>query len=160
MELSGQRADPGRKRGFQVQVDVLETRVPGERAGVHLGPERLQPIDQRRDLRVLEQPGAAEPAHMGDGTRQVVERQGLIDLDRAREVGRPRVRLAGEPSTPEPHPRLPYPSVGATNGSDAAASSSGTGPSPARGKTVRARIAEATASTAAPPKSAPEPRTA
>ena len=37
MELSGQRADPGRKRGFQVQVDVLETRVPGERAGVHLG---------------------------------------------------------------------------------------------------------------------------
>ncbi len=40
---------------------------------------------------------------MGDGTAKIVEGQLRVDLDRAREVGHPRVVVLPEPPAPEPH---------------------------------------------------------
>ena len=160
MELAGQRPDPRAERRLQVHVDVLEGRVPGQRARLHLDPERVEPLDQPGDLRVVEQAGAPQAPDVGDRAGEIVERERAIDLDGAREVGGPRVRLAGESPAPEPHAVLPYPSVGAANGSDAAGSSSRMRDASACGKTTSARTAAATARAAAPPKSAADPRPA
>ena len=87
VELAGQRADPGRQRRLEVEVDVLELGVPGERPGLDLGAQPVEPGDERRDLVVGQQPGPAEPVDVGDRAGQVVERERRVDLDRAGEVG-------------------------------------------------------------------------
>ena len=108
VELARQRPD-ARSGAARVHVDVLETRVPGQRTQLHVDPERLEAADQRSDLRIVEQAGATEAADMGDRAGDIVERERAIDLDRSGEVGRPRVRLAAEPPAPEPHAASPTP---------------------------------------------------
>ena len=87
-------------------MDVLERRVPVERARLDLGPQPLEPGDERVDLVGGQQARPAEPADVGDRAVEIVDRQLAVDLDRAGEVRDPRVVLLAEPPAPEPHPSL------------------------------------------------------
>ena len=103
VELAGERTDPGGERRLEVEVDVLERRVPGKRSGLDLGTEPVEPPDEGGDLVVRQQPGSSEPADVGQRTGQVVERERRIDLDRAGEVGDTRIVRLTEPPAPELH---------------------------------------------------------
>ena len=64
---------------------------------------RRNDIDQRSLLVGRHQPGSRQRVDVSDGASQVVERQGAIDDDRARELGSQRIRLGGEPAAPHAH---------------------------------------------------------
>ena len=103
VEAPGERADPLGQRRLEVHMDVLERRVPGEPARRDVGGEGGKPVDEGRDLVSRKEPGAAESADVGDRAGDVVGGERRVDLDRAREVGDARVRLAAEPPAPGPH---------------------------------------------------------
>ena len=106
VELAGHRADPIRQRRLEVEVDVLERRIPLDGAVAHGICEALQPADQLVDLLGRQQSRPAEPVDVGDRSRDVVGSQLAIDVDRAREVGHALIVLLAEPSAPEPHAPL------------------------------------------------------
>src|SRR6185369_14329262 len=103
VELPGDRPDPPDERRLDVHVDVLEARVPHDRAGLDVARQPFEPLDQHRDFLVGQDPGPPQPPDVGDRAAQVVECQLRIDLDGAREIRDPRVVLLAEPATPEPH---------------------------------------------------------
>ncbi len=109
MQLPGDRSDAGRECRLEVEMDVLEVGVPGERPGDDLGPYALEPRDQAGHLVIGEQARPAKPMDVGDGSVKVVERQRGVDLDRAGELGHPSVARLAEPTAPQLH-RVP-PSV-------------------------------------------------
>ena len=103
VEPPGQRADPLPKRRLEVHVDVLERRVPHDRSGLHLAAQPLQAADERGHFVVGQETGPAEPMDVRYRAGDVVDRQGAVDLDRAREVGHSLVRRAFESTAPESH---------------------------------------------------------
>src|SRR3954447_23857879 len=103
MELPGDGTDASRQRGLEVEMDVLEGRVPGETVGFDIGDQRLEAVDQLDPLVIGQQPRPAETSDVGDRARQVVEREGAVDLDGTGEIRDPRVVLRAEPPAPEPH---------------------------------------------------------
>src|SRR4051812_18634864 len=106
MNLAGEWTDPRGQGGLEVEMDILEGRVPGQRPGFDFVSQSLEPRDQFTDLRVGQQPGPTKPANVGDRARDVVGRKGQIDVDRACKVRDPFIGRALEPPTPEPHPYL------------------------------------------------------
>ncbi len=106
VELPGQRSDPLGEGLLEVHVDVLEGRVPGQRPRLHLGAQAVEARHERLDLVGREQARPSQPPHVGDRSGQVVEGQRTVDIDRAGEVGRQRIRRAREPPAPEPHTSL------------------------------------------------------
>ena len=108
VELPGDRADALREGGLEIEVDVLEVRVPGHRPVGDRHGQALQAPDQVTDLVIGQQARAAEAADMGDRPRDVVGGQLAIEVDRAREVGDPTVVLLGEPPAPQPHAPRPF----------------------------------------------------
>ncbi len=103
VELAADGADPGREQRLEVEVDVLERRVPGDRAGLDVEPQGGEAALERGDLLVGQQPRAAQAADVGDRPRDVVEGQLGVDVDRPGEVRHPRIRLVVEPAAPQPH---------------------------------------------------------
>ena len=103
VELAADGADPAGEQRLEVEVDVLERRVPGDRAGLDVEPQGGEAALEGGDLLVGQQPGAAQAADVGDRPRDVVEGQLGVDLDRPGEVRHPRVRLVVEPAAPQPH---------------------------------------------------------
>ena len=103
VDLAADRTDPLGECRLEVEVDVLERVVPGERPGRDLGAEALEPGDDRRDLVFVEDARPAETADVGHRCREVVVGEDPIELDRASEVGHPRVVRLAEPTTPHPH---------------------------------------------------------
>ena len=73
VELAGDRPDPLDQRRLDVHVDVLEGRVPRDLARLDVPAQALEPLDERRDLVVGQDPGPAEAADVGDRAAQVVE---------------------------------------------------------------------------------------
>ncbi len=106
VELAADRPDPLGQQRLEVEVDVLQARVPGDRPGLDVGAQGDQPALERRDLVVGEQPGPPEAAHVRDRARDVVERELRVHVDRAREVGHPRIGPFVEPPAPHPHDAL------------------------------------------------------
>ncbi len=72
VELAGDRADPGRQRRLEVHVDVLERGIPVDRPASTVLGQGAQARDQLLDLVVAQEPGPAEPVHVGDRARDVV----------------------------------------------------------------------------------------
>ncbi len=103
MQPPGDRADPGGEGRLDVEVDILERRVPGEGASLDLRAERLQPGHDRVCIGLGYEGGADEAVHMGDRTRDVVGRQEAVDLERPRERCNVRIALSRETPSPEPH---------------------------------------------------------
>ena len=103
MEAPGQRPDLVRERGLEVHVDVLEVRVPRQPARGGVPGERDETFDERVDLVRRQHPGPPEPADVRDRTRDVIEGECLVDLDRTREIGDVLVGVLGKSPTPRSH---------------------------------------------------------
>ena len=91
VQLAGQRPDPVGQRRFEVEVDVLEVRVPRKRPVAHRLGQALEPGHQLVDLFGGEQPGTPETAHVRDRPGDVIGGQLPVELDRAREIGHPSI---------------------------------------------------------------------
>ena len=110
MELASDRADPGGERALEVHVDVLERRVPVVARG-HLVRESLESGHQLVHLVGGQEPGATEPAHVGDRAREVVRGELAVE---SRGERRPVGRVANRPPELRPlhgarelgHPRV------------------------------------------------------
>ena len=104
VEAPGQRPDLLGQGRLDVHVDVLERRIPRERARrATSSASAARPVDEGLDLVRGQEPGPTEAADVGDRAGDVVGGEGGIDLDRAGEVRDARVRLAAEPPAPGPH---------------------------------------------------------
>ena len=103
VQLAGDRPDARREGRLEVEVDVLQARVPGEAAGGHLLGQALQPRHERGLFDGRQELGPRQAVHVRDRAGQVVERQRAVDLDRAREVGGQGVGLGGETAAPHAH---------------------------------------------------------
>ena len=103
MEPAGQRPDPLGQGGLEVEVDVLEGRVPGDRARRHLGPQALQSGHDRGRLVGAQQAGPGQAVDVGDRTHEIVIGERRIELDRAGEVGQALVARLPEAAAPELH---------------------------------------------------------
>ncbi len=101
LELAGHRAYPFGQRRFEVEVDVLEVRVPRHRPVGDRCGERLQPADELADLVVGQQARPTERADMRDRPGDVVGRQLTVELDRTGELGHPPIVLLREPAAPQ-----------------------------------------------------------
>ena len=106
VDLAGDRPDPLAEGNLQVHVDVLEARVPDERAGLHVGLEALQPLDQHRDFIGLEQSGPAQPVDVRDRAVDIVDGEHVVEIDRTGELGHPLVGSAFESTAPHLHGRM------------------------------------------------------
>ena len=92
-------------------MDVLERGIPGEAVGFHVDAEPFEAGDERRHLVGGQDPRSAQPADVGDRAVDVVEGEGLVELDRPAERGRevvcrpaPGSAVRSEPAAPESHP--------------------------------------------------------
>ncbi len=103
MQLAGDRPEPFGQRRLEVQVDVLEGRVPAQLAVLDIAPETGEPVDQGRHLGRAEDARPAESADMGDRPVQVVERHLDVHVDGSPEGDDVLVAVGREPSAPEPH---------------------------------------------------------
>ena len=104
MELAGDRPDALGQGHLEVQVDVLELRVPLDGACRDVLDEAVQALDERRQLVLGDEPRPGKSANVRDGARQVVRRQLAIHVDGSRERGDALVVRLAEPSSPDPHP--------------------------------------------------------
>src|SRR6202008_3515906 len=95
VELAGNRPQPLGERGLEVQMDVLEARVPAELAALDVAPQVREAGDERRDFVVGEDAGSAEAADVGDRPLEVVDGQRRVDVDGPAEGGDPLVSLLG-----------------------------------------------------------------
>ncbi len=95
--------DPASQLGLEVEVDVLEARVPLEPPGLDVVTHGPQAGLERRCLVRRKEPGPGEPVDVRDRAVQVVERELTVDLDRPAEVDRPWIALALEPPAPQSH---------------------------------------------------------
>ena len=118
VELAGDRPDPGRQRGLEVHVDVLEGRIPVDAAGGDVLGQRGQATDELVDLVPGQEPGPAQPAHVGDRGREVVGGESGIHLDRPGEIGDALVVLFAEAAAPESHAASVWLSVHGTRRRD------------------------------------------
>ena len=103
MELARERPDPRRQGRLEVEVDVLEGRIPRQHPGFDLRAQPIEPGDQRGNLVGGQQTGATQPVDMGDGADEVVHGERRVNLDRAGEVGHGSVGIARESPAPELH---------------------------------------------------------
>ena len=100
VHLPAEGADARGQCHLQVEMHVLEGRIPGDPAGRHLIAQALQPVEDRGRFLRRQQAGAPETLDVPDGRRDVVERQLPVDLDRPREIGGASVALLGEAAAP------------------------------------------------------------
>ncbi len=106
VELPGNRPQPLDQRGLEVQMDVLEARVPAQLAALDVAPKVRQAGDKRRDFVVGQDPGSAEAAGVGDRAVEVVDGQRRVDVDGPAEGGDLLVSLLGiRPESPAPKPQ-------------------------------------------------------
>ena len=95
-----------RERHLEVEVDVLERRVPGDRAGDDVRPDRVQAGDDRpRPRAAVSRPASPSARAWAMEPGEVVERELDVDVDRPPEGERQRIRLAAEPRAPGLHAR-------------------------------------------------------
>ena len=103
VEPPGERPDACLQCRLEVHVDVFQRRIPADRTGLDVGPQRVKARDERRHVLFGEQPGPAQAVHVGYRTRDIVQRQGTVELDRPREVGHSLVGGTAESPAPETH---------------------------------------------------------
>src|SRR3989304_4407711 len=72
VELRGHRSQPLPQGRLEVEMDILERRIPGEPARRDLGRQGLQPAHELGLLDGRDQPGARQPVHVRDRAPQVV----------------------------------------------------------------------------------------
>ena len=87
VELSRGRPDARFERRLDVHVDVFEVWIPRQASGNDLGAQSLEPTLDRLYFGVGEDARPPEYSSVGSGRRQIVEREGLVDLDRPSEIG-------------------------------------------------------------------------
>ena len=108
VELARRRPDPVGQRGLQVEMDILEPRIPRDRPVHDIRGQPLEPPDQLPDL-VRRSAGPPDRARgHGRSTPRGRRRELAVELDRAREVGDPPiVLLANRPPHRRMHPSFP-----------------------------------------------------
>src|ERR1035437_2647367 len=84
-------------------MDVFQGRIPDELAGLDIGAQTYQPANERLDVLGRHQPSASKAVHMGDRAGNVVSGEGMVEIDRARELGHALVRYTFESTAPHPH---------------------------------------------------------
>ena len=106
VELPADRPDPLGEQRLEVEVDVLEGRVPGDRvpASTSAAERRRARARAPRTSSSVSSPARPSPRTWAIEPGDVVERELGVDVDRPGEVRHPRIRLASlEPAAPEPH---------------------------------------------------------
>ena len=117
MELAGHRPDPLSERRLDVQVNILEGRVPSQGPALGVAAKAGQGLGERGHLVLGQDSGPAEATHMGDRPVDVVEGELGVDVDGAPKgrriverirleldrLRRPVVRTGSEPPAPESH---------------------------------------------------------
>jgi len=101
MQASRQRPDPLGEGGLEVEMNVLEGGIPGERAGRHLRPQRFEAGDHCVALLGGQQARGGQSVDVGDRTDEIVVGQRRVDLDRSGEVRTALVAPLVEPAAPE-----------------------------------------------------------
>ena len=105
VELARDRPDSTGELELHVHVDVLERAIPGHRACEDVVPDRGQAGDHLVDLGRRQHARLAQRVRVGDGARDVIERELDIDVERLAECERERIGLASEPCAPGLHSR-------------------------------------------------------
>ena len=103
VQSAGHRPNALPERDLQVHVDVLEGRIPGQLAGLDLRPQAFEPAHQRLDLFGRQQFSTTQSVDVGNRAGNVIDGQGVVEINRARELRHPHVRHALEPTAPHPH---------------------------------------------------------
>jgi hypothetical protein len=99
-DLAAGRAHPLDEHALEERVHVLIGGGGPQRPGGHVDGEHVEGAQERGQLRVVEQAGAVQFAHVRSGAVQVVGRHGEVARVRPGEPGQLRARPS--PETPAP----------------------------------------------------------